>query len=741
MEASVRIVKFVLTVILCLSVAGVCGASEFFDKFKSDYNLLDLDLLNNVGERAEVTNFVYQKDVATFTFEEGFIHMLRYVDGRPTTAIFIGKGNAKIDIPIHGERMSLLSISRDSVVNEDFEVCLIRMADDFDLKLKEQFPVEEKELKWKDFTVVKQEQSEMYFKPMIMHQYDNYFQLLRSAYERSADGYFWIDFDRYNFWFDPNAPEEVTVAYVFQPSEQTVTDAACFQRKERGVYEDFKLSQIDYPTTTISKSAEIEMGGIDGRKIDNARADIQLVINTDSSRFLSTFLHFNLNEDSIYCNGQRVDYYRRKDFTFTGVILPEYFYKGDTITLTFWYKGKDFSLFLPWVEDPKASMHSLSFTAPKGFNYVMPGMGEVVYENGKERFTATPQTPYEKFFMQGYASGFDTTRVVSDVGITLNFLKASHITKRLSCYTPDEIYEVTITDAFNFMCSKVGNPPNTFELFVYPENYYTMPGLVEVPQIVCYNEGGMEFMGGFNVFAGFSVAKQWFGSGLRPASDREVWVRDAASEYLSLMFIQSSLKASTYYTNLLNRRDTLYTMCGLDRDRPLMTGSRAPSAIRTNKGVWLFHMLRSVMYDLEARSEERFFKFLWELSLTCNTRQYSTDDVVKLAEKHYGQPLDWFFKFWLCGICYPEFEVEYKYDKRTEGYFIKADVISKYVPGDFRMPVMLRVVDQNDQSTFIRRDITGTNCSFELGPFESEPKEFVFNELYSVLSKDKVKKL
>ncbi|MEW6411163.1 MAG: hypothetical protein AB1483_01675 [Candidatus Zixiibacteriota bacterium] len=736
-----RMFKFVLTLLICLALAGVCGASEFFDKFKSDYATLDLELLNNLGERAEVTNFVYQKDIATFTFKEGFIHLLRYVDGRPTTAVFVGKGNAHIEIPSHLERQSLLSVSKDSVVDRDFEVCLIRMADDFDLKLKEQFPVEQKELKWKDYTAMMQEQGEMYFKPLLGHQYDNYFQLLRSIYERAADGYFWIDFGRYNFWFDPNAPEEVTVSYVFEPSDQMTTDAVCLQRKEEARYDDFVLSNIGFPTTTISKKAEIEMGGMDGRKIENARADIKLVINEDSARFVSTFLHYNLYEDSIHYNGRSVDYYRRKDFNFTGIILPEYVYRGDTVTLTYWYRGKDYSVFLPWVEDPTPSMHSLTFTIPKGFNYLMPGQGETTRNNGKETFTAEPQVPFDKFFIQGYASGFDTTTALSDNGITLNFLKAKHITKQFSCYVNDALYEGTILDAFNFMSSKMGNPPNTFEVYIYPENYYSMPGMVEVPQVVCYSEGGLEFLGGFNIFAGYSVSKQWFGFGLRPVSDRETWVRDAASEYLSLLFIQNSLKGSTYYTNLLNRRDTLLTYSGLNRDRPMATGSRCPSAIRCNRGTWLFHMLRSVMYDLGTRSEERFFKFFFELCLTGNMGPFSNHDVVKLAEKHYGQPLDWFFDYWLCDFGYPEFEVEYKTEQRDDGYFITANVWTKNVGESFRMPVMIRVVDKSGQSTFSRKDITGTTCTFELGPFDSEPDEFVFNELYSVLSKDKVKKL
>ncbi|UCE23794.1 MAG: hypothetical protein JSU74_10915 [Candidatus Zixiibacteriota bacterium] len=735
-----RTFRIFLTVILCLTFASVAADSEFMEKFKSDYGTLDLDLLNNLGEIATVENFVYQKDIATFTFEEGKIHLLRYVDDRPTTAIFTGKGRAEISVPSHLERMSLLAVTKDSVVSQEFEVCLMRIADDFDLKLKEQFPVEEKELKWSDFTKMKQAQGEVYFRPVIQHRYDNYFQLLRSLYERGPDGFFWIDFNRYNFCFDPNRPEQVVVSYEFEPADKLATDAVCLPRAELRPAADIELSDLSYPTTAVDKQARIEMGGIDGTKIEGAEARMRVVVNSDSLKYVSTFLHFNLKEDSIYFDGQPVDYHRRKDFNFIGIILPRYYYRGDTLTFTYWSKGKEYGYALPYVEDPTPSPHSFTFITPKGFNYLMPGMGEVTELNGKQQFQVIPQQSYDKFYFQAYASGHDTLNYVSDIGITVNFLKAKHITKRMDCFVPDAIYENTIMDAFNYMSARVGPPAGTFEIYVYPENYYTMPGLIEVPKILCYDDGGLPAFGGFNLFAGYSTAKQWFGNQLKPKSEREFWLRDAASEYLNLLFIQNSVPGGAYYTNLLNRRDSLYTFFNHSRDRPLATGLRTGSVVRCNKGVWLFHMLRYLMFDIERQSEDKFFRFFYELCMTCNNTRYTNQALIDLAEKHYGGPLDWFFKQWLCGIGYPEYDVEYTIEQKDDGYFISGTVKSKNVTDQFQMPVMMRVQDKSGESQFLRENIEGTLDTFELGPFASEPEELVFNELYSVLSKDKVSK-
>ncbi|MFQ5453459.1 MAG: hypothetical protein ACE5D6_04655, partial [Candidatus Zixiibacteriota bacterium] len=668
------------------------------------------------------------------------IHLLRYVDGRPTTAIFIGKGNAVIDIPSHVERQSLLSITGDSLVNEVFKICFIRIADDFDLKLKERFPFTEKELKWKEFTQIKQAQGEFFFKPVIQHFYDNYFQLLSSVYERSQDGYFWIDFNRYIFNYDPHQPEQVIISYEFLPGDLVDTKAAVFQKKEINIYDDVKMSTINYPTTSISKHGTFEMGGMDGAKLMNAETEMKLVVNVDSLKYISTFLHFNLKIDSIYSNGKPVDYYRRKDFNFVGIILPEYKHKGDTITLTYWYKGKKFDYSLPYVEDPTPAEHSFTFLIPKDYNYLMPGMEEIsTYNNKLVQFEVNPGKPYHKFFFQPYATGYDTVQEISDLGISVNFLKSKYFSKKQPCYVSDKQYRTTIMDAFNFMSNKIGNPFGIFELYVYPDNFYTMPGIVEVPQIICHSAGILSELGGFHIFAGYSVARQWFGSQTKPTSNRDYWIGSAAAEYLSMLFIHNSLKG-VYFTNLVSRRDSIYTLNEIHEDRPLGVGNRVSKSISSNRGVWLFHMLRFLMYDIATNNEKKFYRFLNELSITCNSKKFSAEDFIHLAEKHYGQSLDWFFKQWLYSFGFPHYEVEYSIAQRGNEYYINATVETKGVDQAFHMPVILRVEDKNENSLFFRENVTGTEYNFELGPFTSKPKKFIFNEFYSVLSKDKVKK-
>ena len=737
-----------VTLLVSLSIVANLSADEFFEHFKDSYSMIDLSLEGSPGEIAEVSNFIYKKDVAEFRFDGGRLHLLRFIDGRPTAAIFIGQGSARIEVPVPVEKRSLLAVTGDSVVEESFEVCFIRMSDDFDLRLKEQFAFEDEHLDWRDFNAAAKgnAQGELFFKPMIKHTYDNYFQLLRSNFERAEDGYFWIDFNRYNFCFDPNRPEEVRISYEFEGGDVVATEAAVFQRNEAGKYNNADLSQIQYPTTPLDLSGKLEMGGLDGRTISNGEGRLRVVVNEDSLRFVSLFLHFNLKLDSVYYGAEPVDYWRRKDFQYLGVILPRYHYKGDTLDFTLWYQGNNYDAPFPSVEDPTPIMHSFDIIFPNGYNYVITDRSATSkYDDKNEICSVATQRPYHHMYLQGYASGYDTIAAQTEMGMQFNFLKSRHIKKGQECFITDDSYQQAALGAFNFFAAHTGAPTGTFVEYVYPEGYLlTMPGLIKLPQLACVTNGTMEAIGGFHALAGYTVARQWYGAAVQPVSDREYWLEQAVPGFMAMWYLESALEGSEYYSNLLFKRDSVHRVTERGRDIPLTCGQRESESISfrsvyANKGAWIFHMLRFLMFDTETGSDQAFTRFLYELIFTANNKRFSNNDVQQLAEKYYGQPLDWFFDQWVYGVGFPEFKVEYGIAEDGGKYYVEASVVTEKVPASFEMPVIIRVADQ-DGNKYFRERITAGNQSIKLGPFDSEPKKMFFNEFFSVLSKDDVKK-
>ncbi|MCP4683811.1 MAG: M1 family metallopeptidase [bacterium] len=730
----------VLTLCLLMFCVSIQAQTEFFESFKDNYGQLGSELASKPpAELAEISDFVYEKDVATFTFKQGKMYLLRHLEGRPTTAIFLGEGHATIKVPSHTEQQALEHSSGACEVDQDFEMAFLNFSDDFDLRLKEKFKFEQTELSWRDFN--KSQQGEFFFKPVVMHEYDNYFQLMRSLYERAEDGYFWIDFNRYCYSFDPNRPEEVSVAYEHEGGDTYVTPGASMQRQEKGVYDDLRMSDIEYPTSIIERNAVLAMAGLDGKVIDDGLAEIKLQINRDSLRFVSVWLHHNLKVDSIYLDGAPVDYWRRGDFAFTGVIMPSYKYKGDTISLTMWYHGKDYHPAFPFVSNAAPAPFTVTLDVPKGYNYMMPSMRQEESPlSGHVRYVSSPAEPYRLFQFQPCASGIDTIPVVSNIGITLNFLKSSHINKRTNnCFIPDEIYRDATIRAFDFMTGRFGPPQSVFAEYVYPEGGVAMPGLMGIPQVQCLTDG----TGGLPMSAGNMAARQWFGPLMQVRTDREYWLMDALPDYLSLMHLWYDVSPGIFFGELLNRRDQLYTTIENDEDLPLAAGKRVAASdpvLPVVKGTWLMHMLRFLMYEPETQSDRAFLTFLIDLKAKVHASPITNADFIALCEKHYGQPLDWFFKSYFYSRNIPEFEVHYRIEQRDDGYYLPVTVETRKVAEDFKMPVIFRVQSEAGGSTYFRQTVEGTQQSFELGPLTEAPKELVFNEFAGVLSKDKVKK-
>jgi aminopeptidase N len=103
-------------------------------------------------------------------------------------------------------------------------------------------------------------------------------------------------------------------------------------------------------------------------------------------------------------------------------------------------------------------------------------------------------------------------------------------------------------------------------------------------------------------------------------------------------------------------------------------------------------MLRQIV--LREQSEAAFTRLLDELLADFQSRPISTFDFKKLAEKHLGKPLDWFFDDWVFGTGVPSYTLTYKVDAAAGGFAITGDVRQSGVPDTFEMPVPLYADDR-----------------------------------------------
>jgi len=721
-------------VLLAVSVIAQPTWHESTSDFKSNYDLLGTHLQERKGDLADVSDFVYKKDVATFTFVRGRMLLQKYVMGRPTSAIFLGEGHVSVVVPPHCERQSLGAITGDSVVNQEFKVCVIRMADDLDLRLNEDFDFVEGTLTRPEFQRVLNAHGERFFDPTLYDTHDNYFQLLSSAYERAGDGYFFADFNRYCFSFDPDRPEEVLIQYEFRPTDMYALNAASFQRREKGIYEDTAMSQITYPVTTLRKLADLEMAGADGLRMDHGAGTIHLVVNRDSIRFVPLFLQSRLTLDSAFCDGEQVGFSRRKDFDFVGVVLPEYRDRNDTLKITMHYHGYQATYTLPFTEKDETAPHFLRISHDRDFDYVIPFRTPgVSLDNSREQFMARIDWPLFDVSFISYSGGFDSVEVDAGLDFPVTLLRRNG--KSLSG-REDKCLKIA-TDALQFFSYRLGKPFGVDHLYTYLSYWLVeMSGMMKIPTS---GHRVTDDIGGHHAMIGPVVAKQWFGSAVRRASTREDWLMKAVPEYLGLLYVQWAVGQEEFFSNLFTRQEW-WTFAVGDRghDKSLVGCPRTGTIIDVSKGVWVLHMLRGLLFDTETKSEERFWKFIRELVIVANNMEFTNADVILVAERNYGAPLDEFFSQWIYGTGQPVMDVEYSIRTEDTSYFVPVEVQVSGVPMEYAQPVLVRVTTP-DRTFIIRQNLTTGTNNFELGPFDSRPTDFRFNEFLSIMCKQEVR--
>lgn len=716
---------------ICLLAADTTANSLTAEQFEADYNSLSTEIFINKGEAADIEDFVYEKDVATFTFKKGRILLQRYLNNRPTSAIFVGDAHIHVDVPPVVERRTLCGITGDSAVDLSVRVITIRFSDDFDLKLKEKFAFEDGSLTVSQAKLARNSLGERFFKPDIRHEVDGYFQLLRSAYERADDGYFMAGFDRWYFQFDPNRDEEVRIGFEkFRPSD-IAHPVAVFQRKENNACANLQISRIPRDVTMVRDSSIVCAGGMDGYKLLSACNFVDFVVHDDSINSLDFEIYHRNRIDSLTIDGSPLIFKRRRDFDFTGICLPRYYYRDDTISICLKLSKGGLGAAIPRKSGSKSTDYYVSLRFPHGYNYYGLGHSEISrYDDSTDYLTI--RTSADRSPIIGCrATGSDTTTNVTSAGIRLNYVDGpTGPARRIKDGTRE-----MLNRAVEFMTDMLPNPPDVEDLYVF-HGYNTGSG--GTGMVYINNNDPLPDRQGMPIHIGRAASTLWFTPQVQLASYRDNWIKDGVPAFLALMFTRQERGDEVYYRHLVSRKGTISHYYDNFGSVPALSG-RVPADVGASQGVWILHMLRCMMQDLQTGSDERFLAFLRELVITANMRPITTADFVELAESHMGGKLDRFFDQFLFGTCLPDYKVAYKITEEAEGHYVDFDVKTDGVGEDFVMPVLVRL-DFEEGTSYIRKAVGGREFSFRLGPYSYQPKGAFFNDMLSVLSDYELKK-
>ena len=209
-----------------------------------------------------------------------------------------------------------------------------------------------------------------------------------------------------------------------------------------------------------------------------------------------------------------------------------------------------------------------------------------------------------------------------------------------------------------------------------------------------------------------TVAHQWWGSEISPATLNDAWITNGMGRYAELMYLEDSNGRQALQNAIT---DTEAGALAYDTE-PLTTLSRidpfSPQFQNDTleKGAMVFHMLRWEMGD------EKFDAFLKALLSQNIDKGVRTTDVQTVAEAQSQLQLTPFFSQWLDGTGAPEFGDNFSVFRlgSNKGFRTVGSVTQDL--DLFKMPVQLRI--ETEGKTEDRRiDLSGTESSYTVQTF------------------------
>ncbi len=209
-----------------------------------------------------------------------------------------------------------------------------------------------------------------------------------------------------------------------------------------------------------------------------------------------------------------------------------------------------------------------------------------------------------------------------------------------------------------------------------------------------------------------TMAHQWWGSTVTPATLNDFWIINGMSRYGELMYVervagQTALQAAVID---ISAGALAYDTIPLTSAGRLDPFSPQFQSMTLEKGAMIFHMLR---WEI---GEDNFTKTLRALVTQYADKPIRTRDVEKVAEQESQQQLTPFFAQWLDGTGAPQFVDKYTVYRlgNNKGFRTIGEIGQDL--DLFNMPVELRV-ETEGKTEMKRVDVVGTSSQYVVDTF------------------------
>jgi hypothetical protein len=209
-----------------------------------------------------------------------------------------------------------------------------------------------------------------------------------------------------------------------------------------------------------------------------------------------------------------------------------------------------------------------------------------------------------------------------------------------------------------------------------------------------------------------TIAHQWWGCSVSPASKEDWWLSDGFSRYSEAMYVEqaSGKMGMEEAVKDMSVGALAYDTVPLSSVNKLDVFSPEFQTLVTDKGAMIIHMLRWVVGD------NQFYKIMRNFATQYAGKSATMGDFETIAEKEHGDKLTWFFTQWLDSTGAPEFKTKYTVYRlgSNKGFRVVGEITQDL--DLFRMPVDLKI-DTDGKTEEKRIEVVGTNSPFTIETF------------------------
>ena len=268
-------------------------------------------------------------------------------------------------------------------------------------------------------------------------------------------------------------------------------------------------------------------------------------------------------------------------------------------------------------------------------------------------------------------------------------------------------YGQTASKEFSYFTTLYGVPmtPN-LKVVQLPDD--TVPS-AWAPEIAAIASRAISAKQSYRLLAN-TVARQWWGVDVSPATKDDFWITEGASRYTEARYIEfaAGRAGEEEAVKDMSVGALAYDSVPLSQIGTLDTFDPVFQSMTTDKGGMIFHMLRWVLGDQKYDQSMRDFLAAYA------GKPASLADFRSSVEKTSNEQLTWFFSQWLDSTGAPEFKNKYTIYRTPKGFRLVGEISQDL--DLFRMPVKLKIdTDGKTEEKII--DVVGTNSPFSVDTF------------------------